>query len=341
NGIRSKSNDDSVLDALSIKQEPEVVTDAELRALAKDRQKKDNHNLIERRRRFNINDRIKELGTLLPKPNERDFDLVRDQRQNKGTILRASVDYIKRLRTETNVLLEYKERHNAMEQEMKRLVLHIQNLEAQMKRHGISPVGSNSTGSWYGSDETHGPCTGREVDAVVERSSPQNVVTASCSHPADPASPVNVVERNMALNGGHDQDTFALNDDSLPIALQLPVGVGMNASAGGLVLSDVADAHSRLHSSLHQSTNFDALGFVLSDPESFSMLGFERDKTDILPSPRLTLDYAGLDLMEEGASPYCTNADQLFSSPGLSSPENSSHQSVDEKSPESMEMGCE
>lgn len=83
-------------------------TEAEVRALAKERQKKDNHNLskslkitelpllsplhyvntnlknlkftfylfifdqilVERRRRFNINDRIKELGTLIPKSND-------------------------------------------------------------------------------------------------------------------------------------------------------------------------------------------------------------------------------------------------------------------------------
>ncbi|NWI18078.1 MITF factor, partial [Crypturellus soui] len=45
-------------------------TESEARALAKERQKKDNHNLIERRRRFNINDRIKELGTLIPKSND-------------------------------------------------------------------------------------------------------------------------------------------------------------------------------------------------------------------------------------------------------------------------------
>uniref|UniRef100_A0A0E9WB97 BHLH domain-containing protein n=1 Tax=Anguilla anguilla TaxID=7936 RepID=A0A0E9WB97_ANGAN len=44
--------------------------DAEARAMAKERQKKDNHNLIERRRRFNINDRIKELGTMIPKTND-------------------------------------------------------------------------------------------------------------------------------------------------------------------------------------------------------------------------------------------------------------------------------
>ena len=55
---------------------------------------------VERRRRFNINDRIKELGTLLPKQNEQYYDIVRDVRQNKGSILKASIDYIKILKKE-------------------------------------------------------------------------------------------------------------------------------------------------------------------------------------------------------------------------------------------------
>ena len=53
---------------------------------------------VERRRRFNINDRIKELGTLLPKQEETYHDLVRDVRQHKGSILKASVEYIRRLK---------------------------------------------------------------------------------------------------------------------------------------------------------------------------------------------------------------------------------------------------
>ena len=71
-----------------VKEEP--LSEEDLRALQKDRQKKDNHNMsedlkafllrteylknlffaVERRRRFNINDRIKELGTLLPKQQD-------------------------------------------------------------------------------------------------------------------------------------------------------------------------------------------------------------------------------------------------------------------------------
>ncbi|XP_032366326.1 microphthalmia-associated transcription factor-like [Etheostoma spectabile] len=49
---------------------PEGFPVAEVRAMAKERQKKDDHHLIERRRRFNINDRIKELVPFIPKSND-------------------------------------------------------------------------------------------------------------------------------------------------------------------------------------------------------------------------------------------------------------------------------
>lgn len=60
--------------------------------------------LVERRRRFNINDRIKELGGLLPKNPDPFFEVVRDSRPNKGTILKSSVEYIKCLKHEVNRL---------------------------------------------------------------------------------------------------------------------------------------------------------------------------------------------------------------------------------------------
>lgn len=75
------------MEGLNVKDEP--LSEEDIKAFQKDRQKKDNHNmskeridrpisyhqrylsfLVERRRRFNINDRIKELGTLLPKQND-------------------------------------------------------------------------------------------------------------------------------------------------------------------------------------------------------------------------------------------------------------------------------
>ncbi|CAG5982579.1 transcription factor EB isoform 2-T4 [Menidia menidia] len=115
---------------------------SEARALAKERQKKDNHNLIERRRRFNINDRIKELGTMIPKTNDLDV------RWNKGTILRASVEYIKRMQKDVQRSREVENNFKRMEMANKQLLLRIQELEMQARLHGLpstSPSGFNPT----------------------------------------------------------------------------------------------------------------------------------------------------------------------------------------------------
>lgn len=121
-------------------------------AEARDRQKKDNHNMskkikptktefnlfkmkilsVERRRRFNINDRIKELGTLLPKSNESYYELVRDVRPNKGTILKSSVDYIKVLKHEINRLRKAELKQKEMEQQNKRLLMRVQVIASQL-----------------------------------------------------------------------------------------------------------------------------------------------------------------------------------------------------------------
>merc|ERR1719510_1247562 len=126
------SKSSSSISSMPIKEEP--LTEEDLKALQKDRQKKDNHNLIERRRRYNINDRIKELGTLLPKENEEYFDLVRDVRQNKGSILKASVEYIKKLKIdqERKNILEQKSRK--IEFQNKKLILKLREYEKELKK---------------------------------------------------------------------------------------------------------------------------------------------------------------------------------------------------------------
>ncbi|XP_077400802.1 transcription factor EC isoform X2 [Vanacampus margaritifer] len=101
------------------------------RVMAKERQKKDNHNLIERRRRYNINYRIKELGTLIPKSNDPDM------RWNKGTILKASVEYIRWLQKEQQHARELDGRQKKLEQANRRLILRIQELEIQARAHGL------------------------------------------------------------------------------------------------------------------------------------------------------------------------------------------------------------
>ncbi|KAF4110291.1 transcription factor E3a isoform X2 [Onychostoma macrolepis] len=108
------------------------LTDAETKAFMKERQKKDNHNLIERRRRFNINDRIKELGALIPKSSDPEM------RWNKGTILKASVDYIRKLQKEQQRAKEMETRQRKLEHANRSLLLRIQELEMQARLHGIS-----------------------------------------------------------------------------------------------------------------------------------------------------------------------------------------------------------
>ncbi|XP_037837319.1 transcription factor EC isoform X3 [Kryptolebias marmoratus] len=122
---------------LTIKRE---YTEHDTRVMAKERQKKDNHNLIERRRRYNINYRIKELGTLIPKSNDPDM------RWNKGTILKASVEYIRWLQKEQQHARELENRQKKLEQANRRLLLRIQELEIQARAHGL-PNMANTLGT--------------------------------------------------------------------------------------------------------------------------------------------------------------------------------------------------
>ncbi|KAM7121614.1 transcription factor EC isoform 1-T4 [Molossus nigricans] len=126
----------SCLRSLSMKKE---ITVTDTRAVAKERQKKDNHNLIERRRRYNINYRIKELGTLIPKSNNPDV------RWNKGTILKASVEYIKWLQKEQQRAQELEHRQKKLEQANRQLLLRIQELETQARAHGLLTLASLGT----------------------------------------------------------------------------------------------------------------------------------------------------------------------------------------------------
>ncbi|CAO3611324.1 unnamed protein product [Cunninghamella echinulata] len=78
----------------------------------KRRRRRESHNAVERRRRENINDRIQELGTLLP-------DVMTDTtKPNKGAILRKSVDHIRQLQQEVST---YSQRIKELEDTLKKL----------------------------------------------------------------------------------------------------------------------------------------------------------------------------------------------------------------------------
>jgi len=106
--------------------------DDDARAWAKERIKKDNHNMIERRRRFNINDRIKELGTMLPKYIDPDL------RQNKGSILKASVDYIRKLKRDQERLKLLEDKQRQTEAMNRKMMLKVQQLELLMRAQGLN-----------------------------------------------------------------------------------------------------------------------------------------------------------------------------------------------------------
>uniref|UniRef100_A0A3Q2QEK1 Melanocyte inducing transcription factor b n=2 Tax=Fundulus heteroclitus TaxID=8078 RepID=A0A3Q2QEK1_FUNHE len=99
--------------------------EAEVRALAKERQKKDNHNLS------NARDR-----------NNGIFVICRDMRWNKGTILKASVDYIRRLQREQQRTKELENRQKKLEHANRHLMLRIQELEMQARAHGLAITSS-------------------------------------------------------------------------------------------------------------------------------------------------------------------------------------------------------
>ncbi|XP_034481341.1 putative uncharacterized protein DDB_G0279653 isoform X2 [Drosophila innubila] len=196
---------------LSIKQEPQNLTDAEVNALAKDRQKKDNHNMIERRRRFNINDRIKELGTLLPKGSEAFYEVVRDIRPNKGTILKSSVDYIKCLKHEVSRLRQNESRQRQTELQNRKLTSRIRELEMQAKSHGIPLSDYNLTS--------------------VSAPTPSAISYLKCSSSGSGSSPTPSASLSVAQSRHSASASASLMDDviegKLPLISSDP-GMGLN-----------------------------------------------------------------------------------------------------------------
>lgn len=97
----------------------------------RDRRKKDIHNMIERRRRYNINDRIKELGQMLPKNTSEDMKL------NKGTILKASCDYIRVLQKDREQAMKTQQQQKSLESTAHKYADRVKELEEMLARQGV------------------------------------------------------------------------------------------------------------------------------------------------------------------------------------------------------------
>ncbi|XP_045047485.2 transcription factor EC isoform X3 [Desmodus rotundus] len=190
--------------SLSMKREiPETGT----RALTKERQKKDNHNLIERRRRYNINYRIKELGTLIPKSNDPDM------RWNKGTILKASVEYIKWLQKEQQRARELEHRQKKLEQANRRLLLRIQELEIQARAHGLPTLDRVDLGAHITKEQTH--LEQNSVDYCQQLTLSQGTSPELCDQAmafSDPLSHFTDLSFSAALKEEQRLDDMLLDD---------------------------------------------------------------------------------------------------------------------------------
>ncbi|XP_051957151.1 transcription factor E3-like [Xyrauchen texanus] len=203
-------------DLTNIKRE---LNDGETTAIMKERQKKDNHNLIERRRRFNINDRIKELGALIPKSNDPEMRL------NKGTILKASVDYIRKLQKEQQRAKEVEMRQKKLEQANQTLLLRIQELEMQAQLHGLSAPMSTSflQQQLQQANQSLQPVAGEGqphliMEGAMAQTSPSPFLTV----------PASVSPAGAADNGPLDLGAFSFAELDDPTASDLYPDVGLS-----------------------------------------------------------------------------------------------------------------
>nr|XP_057940258.1 transcription factor E3a [Doryrhamphus excisus] len=196
---------------LAVKQEP---NELDTKALMKERQKKDNHNLIERRRRFNINDRIKELGALVPKSPDP------DARWNKGSILKASVDYIRKLQKEQQRARGMEQRHKQMELTNRTLMLRIQELELQARLHGVSSSSSSSLDGAISDPQTF-------LSSTSGAALPQSSNSYSLAELSDAHDPAHIFSSDLMSDVG----LMALDD--LGDMLVEDGGGGVMSPAGG------------------------------------------------------------------------------------------------------------
>uniref|UniRef100_A0A915JLD3 BHLH domain-containing protein n=1 Tax=Romanomermis culicivorax TaxID=13658 RepID=A0A915JLD3_ROMCU len=161
--IREDSENSSEAAAIYCSDKEEDLSNSNTKGpvIMRDRRKKDVHNmsklsifciifLVERRRRYNINDKIRELGSLLPKSR------TQDMKMNKGSILRASVEYLRVVNHNQERMLELVKQQQNFEVEHKRMMSRIQELEQELRSHGLvvpacspdfpkSPVKSTAT----------------------------------------------------------------------------------------------------------------------------------------------------------------------------------------------------
>ncbi|XP_051933289.1 transcription factor E3b isoform X3 [Hippocampus zosterae] len=218
------------------------ITDSDTKAFMRERQKKDNHNLIERRRRFNINDRIKELGTLIPKSSDPEM------RWNKGTILKASVDYIRKLQKEQQRAKDVELRQKKLEQANHSLMMRIQELEIQARVHGLSSHAAGLSSGLLQQQQQQTLPNGQSLHPGAEAPSGQNLLGLGAAAIAQPlpsaflSPPSSDAPAGVTVGSPLDLGalSFAELEDASASALYPDVGLGDILMDEGCALSPEA-----------------------------------------------------------------------------------------------------
>ena len=120
---------------LSLATESSAATEQAPLGQAKEHRRKESHNMFERRRRFNINERIRELARLLPRRSEPYSEVTR---QSAGHVLKASVKYMQWLKLEVSRLSEEEARRRILELENHYLRSRLHKLEDKIQTLGTA-----------------------------------------------------------------------------------------------------------------------------------------------------------------------------------------------------------
>lgn len=269
------------------------------RQFMKERQKKDNHNLIERRRRYNINDRIKELGQLIPK-NHGDPD----QRWNKGTILKASVEYIRKLNHRQRRNEATEQRMKKLEQMNRSIMLRLQDYENTLRQNGIDPGTFDERdeiieylgGTHSEEDLESAPSPGMALPQVQDHHAPPQFAQQRTSpRPIDSGEmprPIRPRAHPNSFSGPVSQSMPAMHD-----ATRTPEFQGLYSQLQELLqqephLADVADVGGSI---IQSSTNQPRRSFVPSNQHREVYNSVEHDDNDMMQDDLLMDDLSRQD----------------------------------------------
>lgn len=120
---------------LSLAAERAAASEEAPQSQAREQRRKESHNMFERRRRFNINERIRELAGLLPRRSEPYYEAAR---HSAGHVLKASVEYMRWLKEEVSRMSEAEARRRILELENQHLRSRVHHLEAKLRALGPS-----------------------------------------------------------------------------------------------------------------------------------------------------------------------------------------------------------